>query len=188
MRTSILLFIVSIIILRASTLSAAVVIEVKYKGKAYPVIAVDGSRPVIEVDGERRTVSSSSLTMRRDGGTPFKEGYYGFKDKRIRSQSLRVRGNSRNKNLVFTAEIMTSTDLEGAFMVLASPPRDGKSQFFLNELPDLKANEWTQLHVIEIIGPSYPAVKATKHFFFVNGEQLLTQQEVRQERRKRNQR
>ena len=69
-------------------------------------------------------------------------------------------------------------------MVLASSPRDGKSQFFLNELPDLKANEWSKLHFIEIIGPSYPGVKATKHFIFSKGAQVFTRQEAQQERRK----
>ena len=169
-------------------LSAAVAIEAEYKDKIYQVIAVDGSRPVIEVDGERRTVSASSVTMRRDGGTPFKEGFYGLKEKQIRSQNLSVGRNTRNKNLVFTAEIMTSTDLKGAFMVLASSPRDGKSQFFLNELPDLKAEEWTKLHYIEIIGPSYPGVKTTRHFIFSNGQQVLTRQEAQQERRKQRRR
>ena len=186
MRT--LLLLVFCLSLGVSILHSAVAIEVEYKGETYPVIAVDGSSPVIEVDGKRRTVSDSSLKMRRESGAPFRGGFYGIKNRQVRTQSLSVRRGGKNRNLIFKAEIMTSVDIEDAFIVLASAPRDGKSQFFLNELPDLKAKEWTEVDFIEIIGPSYPAVKSTRHFIFVNGQQVLTQQEVRQERRKRNQR
>ncbi len=132
-----LLLLISCLSVGVAILHSAVAIEVEYKGGAYPVLAVDGSRPVIEVDGERRTVSDSSLKMRREVGTPFRGGFYGIKNKQIRSQSLSVRRGGKNRNLIFKSEIMTSADIEDAFIVLASAPRDGKSTFFLNELPDL---------------------------------------------------